>query len=56
MSESLSTVQAIKEYFESGKHGRRVDMNELKTLSSDERKELGALCAKELGKELRLNG
>jgi hypothetical protein len=45
----MKNIPAIKQYFESGKHGRRVTMDELKALSKDERNELGALCCVELG-------
>jgi hypothetical protein len=49
MEEKRSNVAAIREYF--SKDSRKVEMQELKDLSQEEREELGALCKKELGWE-----
>lgn len=53
MSENrkLNNIQAIKEYFAKD-GGRPVTMQELKDLSKEDRAELGALAAKELGAEI----
>lgn len=48
--ETISPVQAIKRYF--ADDPRPVSLAELKELSQEDRKELGALAAKELGLEL----
>lgn len=53
--EKMSTVQAIKAYFENPKdhpHSRVVTMDELKGLKMEDRRELGVMAAKELGVEL----
>ena len=53
--EKMSTVQAIKAYFENPKghpHSREVSMTELKELKMETRRELGAMCAEALGVEL----
>jgi len=44
----VSNVQAIKEFFEAN-GGRKIGMEEMKALSNNERKELGALAASALG-------
>lgn len=46
--EKLSDVAAIRQYFSEGKHGRKVEITELKELSQSDRKELGELCRTEL--------
>ena len=53
----MNRITAIKTYFEqddkvSPGGGRRVEMAELKALTSEERDELGELCAVALGIEL----
>lgn len=40
----LTNVAAIREYMQKGKHGRKVEMAELKELSPAERVELGDMC------------
>jgi hypothetical protein len=47
----MTSVKAIKTYFESGPHGRKVTMDELRALSADDRHELGRLACVELGVE-----
>lgn len=49
--ETITSVKAIKEYFESD-GGRPMPLKELSALSMDERVEIAELCAKELGKKL----
>lgn len=56
--QKMSSVQAIKGFFErDDKHspggGKKIDMTDLKTLSPEARKELGELCAKEIGVEIQ---
>jgi len=46
--ERLGNIPAIKKYFESGEHGHKVEMDELKALTSDERAELGEMCREAL--------
>lgn len=48
---SITSMPAIKRYFESEPHGRKCTMEELKALSPEERTELGQMAAKELGEE-----
>lgn len=48
----MKALTAIKRYFEQEPHGRKVPMDELKSLSNEDRQELGAFAAKELGVEL----
>jgi hypothetical protein len=48
VAEEISKIKAIKDYFEEGVHGRKVEMAELKALSMDERSELGKLAVEEL--------
>lgn len=47
----MKNVPAIKKFFESEPHGRKVTMDELKDMGKDERNELGALACIELGAE-----
>lgn len=47
--EKISTIKAIKTFFESGTYGRKVTISELKQLTIEERQELGKLAAAELG-------
>ena len=44
----VSNIVAIRNFFESN-GGRKVTMDELKALSTDERSELGLLCAEAMG-------
>jgi hypothetical protein len=46
--QKLSNVAAIRKFFSEGKHGIKVEMSELKALSTEDREELGELCRKEL--------
>jgi len=46
--DELTPVAAIKRFFEAEPHGRRVDLDELKALSVDDRHELGNLAKEEL--------
>jgi len=48
----MQKIKAIKKFFEEGKYGRRVTMEEMKELTSEERTVLGGLCAEALGVEL----
>jgi hypothetical protein len=48
----MSNTQAIKVYFEKD-GGRTVTLQEMKELTRDDRQELGALAAKELGAEIK---
>ena len=45
---TVSNVTAIKKFFEAD--GRKVDMNEMKALSMEERHQLGEMCLAELEK------
>lgn len=47
-NKKMSNVAAIREFFGSGEHGRKVEMEELKVLSVDERQELGDMCREAL--------
>ena len=47
----MSNIEAIKTFFEKD-GGRKVTMEELKTLTPFERSELAKLCAAQLGVEL----
>ena len=42
----------LKEYMGEGKHGRVVPMAERKDLTTEERNDLGRLCAAEIGKTI----
>jgi len=46
--DELTPVTAIKKFFETEPHGRRVALDELKALSVDDRYELGNLAKAEL--------
>lgn len=48
----LPNLVAIKRYFEQD-GGHKFNMAELKALSKEEKEELGALCAIELGVEIK---
>lgn len=48
----MKKVAALKAFFESDPHGRKLTMDELRALSTDERQELATLAAAELGVEL----
>ena len=41
-------IKAIRDYFGEGKHGRKVEIQEIKDLSPSDREELGELCLREL--------
>lgn len=49
---ALKKVEAIKRYFESDPHGRKVTMAELKDLDPEERHELAQAACDALGEEL----
>jgi len=49
--EQMTSVKAIRAYFEA-EGGRKMTLKELRALSIEERQELAALYAKELGVEL----
>lgn len=44
-----SSVEAIREYFGPNNGGKEVSTQELRALSTEDRVELGALCASALG-------
>ena len=48
MPEEITSVVAIKRYFE-GDNGQKVEFSELKGLGKGSLRELGELCAEELG-------
>ena len=50
MPETYKNIPAIREYFEKGKYGRKVDVRELKDLTLDERIMLGRLSREALAK------
>lgn len=50
-TQTITPTKAIMEFFAKD-GGREVKMDELRRLSSEEREQLGQLCAKALGKEL----
>jgi len=43
-TKGMSNVAALRDYLAAGPHGRRVEMNELKALTAEERQELGDLA------------
>ena len=45
----MKAIEAIRKFFGEGASGRKVEIQELKELSVDERKELGKLCCEALG-------
>jgi hypothetical protein len=47
LAEQLSFVSACKNYFENGKHGRKVEIAEFKALSTEDRVELRDLLIEE---------
>jgi hypothetical protein len=47
LAEQLSFVSACKNYFEKGKHGRKVEIAEFKALSTEDRVELRDLLIEE---------
>ncbi len=47
----MKAMQALKTYFEAEPHGRKVTMDEMKSLSKEERQELGEMCCEALGTE-----
>lgn len=47
----MKAVPAIKRFFESEPHGRKVEVSELRDLPKPDRQELGRLCAEALGEE-----
>ena len=51
MAEKMNRMKAIRTFFESD-GGRKVTMDEMKALTSEERKELAELSAATLGVEL----
>ena len=48
MSEKLSNIKAIREFFSEGNAGRDVTTQEFKNLTSADREELGELCREAL--------
>ena len=50
IEEKMTDIKAIMTYFSQGKHGRKVEMMEMKILPQSDRKELGQLCREELKK------
>lgn len=54
--EKLTTIQAIKRFFEAQPHGRTVTMDEFKALTKDERTALGMACGAALGVEVTVAG
>lgn len=50
---AISATVAIKKFFEAN-DGKKVGMDELKKLSTNERNELGKLCCDELKEELQI--
>lgn len=48
VAEKVTSVEAIRRYFE-GSGGRKVEFSEFKALGGDGLREMGELCAKELG-------
>lgn len=49
--DQMTNVKAIREFFERD-GGRKVSMDEFRALSTEDRKELGSLCAQQLGVEI----
>jgi hypothetical protein len=47
----MKAIPALKKYFESEPHGRKLTMDELKEMDKAERRELGQLACVELGEE-----
>ena len=50
MTEELKPASALKKYMESGKWGRPCKLEELKTLTAEERTELGLLAKEAIKK------
>ena len=48
--EKITGIKALKMYFESGITGRKVTLDELKALSTEDRKELTELAEAEVNK------
>lgn len=55
MPAPVTSTVAIKTYFETEPHARKIEMVELKALSPAERLELGTLCAAALGLSLAVD-
>ena len=50
-TEAVSNVKSIKQYFESGTHGRPVNLQELRKMTAaEDRAELGGMCREALEK------
>ena len=54
MATKNTPVALIKRFFEAEPHGRKVTMQELKDLDTNDRQELGGMIADELGVELEV--
>jgi hypothetical protein len=52
MAVQMTRIKAISEFFSSQPHGSKVEMSELKVLSSEDRIEVGDLCLEALGATL----
>lgn len=49
MAENMTDMKAIIKFFSEGKHGRKIELNEMKALSKEDRAELGELARKAMG-------
>jgi len=47
----MTKLEAIRKFFSEGPSGRKVEMTELKALSTEEREELGRLALEALGEQ-----
>jgi hypothetical protein len=59
MAEKMSKVKAIRDFFQredeiAPEGGRKVNLQELKELSDEDKDELGTLCAEQLGAEIEI--
>jgi len=50
----MRKIEAIKKFFESGPSGRKVEAQELKALTPDERTELATLACEAMGETLEM--
>lgn len=48
----MKKIEAIKKFFESGDSGRKVEAQELKALTPDERTELATMACEAMGETL----
>lgn len=47
----MTKIEALRKFFQEGKHGRELKLQELKEVSKEDREELGELALKEFQDE-----